>query len=333
MELLDRYLHALKIYLPKAQQHDIVAELSDNILSDVEEQEALLGRTLNQAEEVAVLKRYGHPLQAAGRFLPQQYLIGPALYPYYWFALKVLTGILVLGQIAIAIVRGFTSGNPAGVAGGLVGNVINAVVIGIGVLTIGFALLERSQIKFRFLDNWDPSGLPAVTGTDAERVPLTESIFGLIFGTLFLLYWLAVPPFDRIVFSGEGVTVRLAPIWQRFYLPIMFVILVGIAQHGITLVRPHWTRFRDIARIFSDASAIVLIYLVLRTRELISILDSAGDPAKYAEQAAMLNKVIAFSLAVTAAVLAVDLLVSIWRRAGRPGANLVRVALRGPRLY
>ena len=92
MELLDRYLHALKTYLPKAQQRDIVAELSDNILSDVEEQEALLGRTLNRAEEVAVLRKYGHPLLAAGRYLPQQYLIGPGLYAYYWFALKVADG-------------------------------------------------------------------------------------------------------------------------------------------------------------------------------------------------------------------------------------------------
>jgi hypothetical protein len=117
MELLVRYLHSLKMYLPKAQQRDILAELSDSILSDAEEQEAALGRPLNRAEEVAVLKPYGHPLLAAGRYLPQQYLIGPALYPYYWFALKILTGILVLAHVAIAIVAGFTSENPIGVAG------------------------------------------------------------------------------------------------------------------------------------------------------------------------------------------------------------------------
>jgi len=132
MELLDRYLHALKTHLPKAQQRDVVAELSDSILSDVEEQEALLGRTLNRAEEVAVLQKYGHPLLAAGRYLPQQHLIGPALYPYYWFALKILTALVVLGHVAVAIVAGFMSQAPARIAGGLVGNVINAVVFGIG---------------------------------------------------------------------------------------------------------------------------------------------------------------------------------------------------------
>ncbi len=323
MELLDRYLHALKTYLPKAQQRDIVAELSDSILSDVEEQEALLGRTLNRAEEVAVLKKYGHPLLAAGRYLPQQHLIGPALYPYYWFALKILTGILVLGNVAVAIVAGFTSQNPAGIAGGLVGNVVSAVIFGIGVVTVGFALLERWQVRIRFLESWDPGALPAVTSVDAERVPLTESIFGLILGTLFLLYWLAVPPFDRIVFSGDGVTVRLSPIWREFYVPIMVLILMGIAQNGINLARPHWIRFREIARIVTDLSVIGIIYLVLRTRELVSIFDATGDPARYAEQAALLNKVIALGLAVTAAVMAVDLLINLWRIAGRPGAGAV----------
>jgi hypothetical protein len=326
MELLDRYLHALKTYLPKAQQRDIVAELSDNILSDVEEQEAVLGRRLNRAEEVEVLKKYGHPLLAAGRYLPQQYLIGPALYPYYLFALKVLTAILVLGNVAAAIVSGFMSRNPAGIAGHLVENVIRAVIFGIGVVTIGFAALERWQVKIRFLETWDPAALPAVSSVDAERVPLSESIFGLIFGALFLLYWLAVPPFDRIAVGGEGVRVQLAPIWRQFYLPVMFLILIGIVQTGVNLVKPHWIRFREITRIVTDVIVIVMAYLILRTKDLVLIIvEATGDPTAHADKAAMLNKVVAFGIAVAAAVFAVDMIINLWRIAGRPGANLVHV--------
>jgi len=166
-----------------------------------------------------------------------------------------------------------------------------------------------------------------VTSVDAKRVPLPESIFGLIFGTLFLLYWLAVPPFDRIVFSGDGVTVRLAPVWREFYVPIMFLILIGIAQNGINLARPHWIRLRDAARIVTDLSVILILYLVLRTRDLVSILDAAGDPAAYADKALMLNKVVAMSLAITATAFAVDLLVNLWRIAGRPGASAVQTVV------
>jgi hypothetical protein len=324
MELLDRYLHALKTYLPAQQQRDIVAELSDNILSDVEEQEALLGRPLNRAEEVAVLKKYGHPLLAAGRYAPHQYLIGPTLYPYYWFALKILTGFLVLGNVAVAIVSGFMSRNPAGVAGGLFGNIVSSVVFGIGVVTIAFAVLERWQVKIRFLEKWDPAALPAVSSIEAERVPLTESIFGLIFGALFLLYWLAVPPFDRIAVSDDGVTLRLAPIWRQFYLPIMFLIVIGLAQNAVNLVRPHWMRFRQVARIVTDVTVIVIAYLILRSGALVQIIvDATGDLSMHADKAAMLSKFIAYGIAVTAAVFAVDLIINLWRLAGRPGASFV----------
>jgi hypothetical protein len=328
MQLLDRYLHALKTYLPKAQQRDIVAELSDSILSDVEEQEALLGRTLNRDEEVALLKKYGHPLLAAGRYLPQQHLIGPALYPYYWFALKIVTAFLVLGNVAVAVVSGFMSRDPAEIAGNLLGNVVSAVIFGIGIVTVGFALLERSQVRVRLLDNWDPAALPAVSGVDAERVPLSESVFGVIFGALFLLYWLAVPPFDQIVIGGgdDNVTVRLAPIWRQFYLPIMFLILVGIVQNAVNLVRPHWIRFREIARIVTDLSVIVIAYLLLRTPDLVLIvIQATGDPTAHADKAATLSKVIAFGIGITAAVFAVDLIINLWRLAGRPGANLAHV--------
>jgi hypothetical protein len=41
MELIERYLQAVKFALPKKQQDDIVRELRDSILSQVEERERL----------------------------------------------------------------------------------------------------------------------------------------------------------------------------------------------------------------------------------------------------------------------------------------------------
>jgi hypothetical protein len=48
MDWLERYLHAVKLWLPRAQQDDIVAALSEDIRSEVEEREKALGRTLNE---------------------------------------------------------------------------------------------------------------------------------------------------------------------------------------------------------------------------------------------------------------------------------------------
>src|SRR6476646_7453187 len=90
MELLDRYLQAVRGYLLRNRRDDIVKELGDNILSQMEDKAAELGRPLNQSEQAAILRQHGHPLLAAARYrrLPLQQLIGPTLFPLYWYMLQ-----------------------------------------------------------------------------------------------------------------------------------------------------------------------------------------------------------------------------------------------------
>src|SRR5215475_15228174 len=90
MELLDRYLQAVRFWLPKAQQDDIIAELSEDLQSQIDDKEEELGRCLDKEEVSAILKRCGSPILVASRYRPQTYLIGPALFPIYAFVLKMV---------------------------------------------------------------------------------------------------------------------------------------------------------------------------------------------------------------------------------------------------
>src|SRR5437016_1150491 len=90
MELLDRYLQAVRFFLPKKQKVDIIAELSEDLRSQIEEKETQLGRTLTETELEAILKRCGSPWEVGSRYLPQRYLIGPTLFPVYRFFLGIL---------------------------------------------------------------------------------------------------------------------------------------------------------------------------------------------------------------------------------------------------
>src|SRR4249919_1210750 len=89
-ELVDRYLQAVGFWLPKAQQQDILAELSEDLHSQIEEKETELGRSLNESEMDAILKQRGRPLLVANRYLPQRSLIGPVLFPIYLFVVKLV---------------------------------------------------------------------------------------------------------------------------------------------------------------------------------------------------------------------------------------------------
>src|SRR5215468_6182309 len=109
MDLINRYLQAVKFWLPAKQKDDIASELAEDIRSQVEEQEAALGRKLNEAEVAAILKHHGRPLLVAQHYLPQRHLIGPVLFPIYVFVLKVVALFYmvpwIIAWIGIAISR------------------------------------------------------------------------------------------------------------------------------------------------------------------------------------------------------------------------------------
>ena len=103
MDLVDRYLQAVKVFLPRAEQADILQELSENITSQLQDKEAELGRPLTEKEQAAVLRTHGHPFLVASRYrrAPMQQLIGPAIFPFYWFAMQTLLCIAVAVGVLI----------------------------------------------------------------------------------------------------------------------------------------------------------------------------------------------------------------------------------------
>src|SRR5262249_56958866 len=103
-ELLDRYVHAVGFWLPRKQKADIIAELSEDLRSQIEEKEAELGRNLALPEVECILKMRGRPILVANHYLPQQYLIGPLLFPIYRFVLTIVGLCYLVPWIVVGIV-------------------------------------------------------------------------------------------------------------------------------------------------------------------------------------------------------------------------------------
>ena len=90
MDLVERYLAAIRRNLPAKRADDIVAELADDVHSRREDRERQLGRPLSDEETSAMLRDFGHPLVIAGRYRQHQHLIGPQVFPFYLFVMKVV---------------------------------------------------------------------------------------------------------------------------------------------------------------------------------------------------------------------------------------------------
>ncbi len=248
MELLDRYLHAVKKFLPQGQQDDIAAELADDLRSRMEDREAELGRPLTEAEQEAILKAYGHPMVVAGRYRRDQRsvafgrrLIGPVLFPFY---LKVLSFNLGITLVVCIIAAAFFAGG-----GPVLGTILLHLLLQFGIVTLIFSLAEVNLA--RFPEAWDPrrplssrklSQALRSARKDERQIPRLESFSQLVALAVFL-GWLQVLHHSTHLFGAAPLTP--APIWHQVYLPVVLLNLAGMAQAAVNLFRPRWTRFHD----------------------------------------------------------------------------------------
>ena len=300
MELLEKYLQAVKFWLPSAQQNDIIAELRDDIRSEADERENAVGRRLNEGEWEMLLKQRGHPLLVAEKFLSPQSLIGPVLFPAYWFVLRLVLACYFLPWIAVWI--GLVTLNPeyrarhlgsaaAGDAYFLIAHALGTAAI----VTMVFAILDRVKDKKWLTDNWSPRKLPRVR--DTHRIPRAGSAFELIANTIFGIWWLKIL-WTLNIFEADGIKVTIPSEWHRFFWPFLILLLINISLSTWNFVRPYWTRERRLARAASNLLAAVVLLLV--TKHFAPVL--AAGPTVMAGKVAVLSWTITFSLALSFAI-------------------------------
>jgi len=326
MDLLDRYLNAVRFWLPAAQEDDLIAEMGEDIRSEIEDREATLGRTLSEDELAALLKQRGHPMRAAGRYLPPRYLIGPALYPVYILVMRlvllwVVLPICVFVALPIAIV---TAADPtlAGIKS-LVDSAMGCV-FAVGLITLAFAIIERHPIKD--LESWDPRKLPQVPASlkslaAPKPVERVEAIVDMVLGALFTALLLRVIWF-RSSFDLGNIHIVLAPVWRVVLWPMLVIGLTGIPLGWVSLAFPTKTRLRAGIRMAMDAATLGVTGVLARAGTLVTLTVSNLPPAQAAEAAKWVDIV----MRITVSAIAIGALVNLTRegiryyRAGRVSA-------------
>lgn len=264
MELLDRYLQAVRFWLPKAQQQDIIAELSSDLHSQIDDRETELGRPLDDAELEVILRRCGSPILVASRYRPQTQLIGPALFPIYLFVLKVvLLWILVPVFVVIvgpAMILG--EANRWGAALQTLATLWTSMLITAGVITLVFAVLERTQAKLQLFEKWSLRSLPPAP--KQQQLPSrTQSIFELTCGALGLMWLLALPQYPFLLFGPAAAFLKLSPMWHSFYPAMIALALAGLVRQGIGLMRPQWTWLHPAGQLLTTVLSLVLVNFMI----------------------------------------------------------------------
>jgi hypothetical protein len=258
MELLERYLQAVRRHLRWKRQDDIIAELRVNLESQLEDKETALGRALTEAEAEAWLRQMGSPLAMASRYQPVQYLIGPAVFPTYWFVLRLaLTWAIVIYGVVSAVLITAQTPNAGAVAAALV-RLPAILMITAAWVTLAFAIVEfsaaRNPEKFPAFAaaglGWSPASLPPIERTAGQgkaRRSRTHAIAEVVAGFV-VLVWLLLIPAHPVLLLGPGAFLlkaspyKLTLAWWPFYWWIVVNHALQCGWHAIDLWRGAWQR-------------------------------------------------------------------------------------------
>ena len=289
MDLLHSYLKALRRYLPRAQRDDIVAELSEDLRSQIEERETELGRSLRDDEQMALFKAYGDPMVVARRYRQKGMslsigweLIGPELFPMYLIILG-LNSALAAG-VSIAVLLYIHQ--PLNLT-----TILRPALIQVLIVTLTFTILNLVRRKFPQPWYYPPAELARML-----PIPKWVSISGIVVWSTFTLWWTAVPFFPRLLLGSAAEYLDLAPAWHRFYLPILLLLAAGIAQRAINLARPSWNSLLPVMRLFINLVALGLQYPMIKSYPYVVLSGGATDLAHAHRAADAFNGTILWGL-------------------------------------
>ncbi len=312
-DLLGRYLHAVQFWLPKNQQRDIIAELAEDLHSQLAE------RPLTEDELVALLKKRGSPMRVAAGYLPEQRLINPAMLPVYRLVLKI-TLLWVMLPLFVIVFAGplLTSAHPGEVIVRFWAEAWRTVFTVVGIVTVFFAVLDRYHVNVRGLENWDPRKLPRVP-SNPETAARWNHLAGCIFGMLAAIFWFYFL-WQRSAFTFPGgVRVILGPVWRYVYWPILVTTLISASADLLAFLYPCWAKVRSRVRIGLDACMLITVAIVLRVGNWAEI--DAPHLSGHDLTAVMtwVNLSIQISLVATALIMCLDAFMEIRRM--RPGGR------------
>jgi hypothetical protein len=280
MALIDRYLQAVKFWLPRDKKDDIIAELAEDLRSQIDDKESELGHKLSDDEVELILKRCGPPVAVAERYLPQRSLIGPALFPIYRVVIRALFLYFLLPWfllwLGITIFSpDFRADHPGAALLASLEPWWLACTYALFFNTLAFAILERSQAREHLVRTWTASALPPER--DPNRISRGASVFEVTIAVAILAVWLQFDAFHR-VFHLFGLSITLSSSWPYFFWALIALSLGGIALSCMNVANPHWTRAKACLRLGLDCTSWMLMYWLFRSNLLQSLSGNDLSP-------------------------------------------------------
>jgi len=307
MDLVERYIAAVKFWLPAKIRDDVAAELAEDIRCEIEEAERAKGRPLSEDEVAAILKARGAPLAIASRYQPQRHLIGPELFPLYVFILKIVAVISLLPPVLAWVSRGFI--DHAAPVPNLIASPFNSLLVSFAIVTLVFAVMEHKGIDLAGKKDWNPKSLRPVF--DHNKIRRSDSI-GEIIGPMIGIGFFAAGYLSQTTYQfPQGGSITVAPEWIAFWQIIVGLALADIALGAVNLFKPYWSGPRVMVWLVLNLAKTAAFCWLFQSHLIRAI---TGVPPQVAAQFTLISdKAATYALPVTGVIAAILIAQALWR--------------------
>jgi hypothetical protein len=282
MNLIDRYVSEVGKNLPLLNgREDIEKELKSTLEDMLEDRAQSSGHARDEAMEIEVLKEYGSPQKVAQTYNPHPYLIGPKLFPFFLFVLKIVLTVVVSVMLVLAGVQAVTDTPFMGsdfvkIIGQGLGSALSAAIAAFGNVALVFVIIERvlpdKEIGgFDDEKDWDPASL--AKEPDPDSVSRFELITEIVFTFVALAILNVYPQWLGMFFSAGDEQVFIPMFTEKFFqfVPWINVVIVTEILLDIYLLRNAiWNRLTRLVKVVIEAASLTLTVLILRAPGIIA---------------------------------------------------------------
>jgi hypothetical protein len=301
MNLIDKYIAEVGKYLPRKNRADIEAEIRSTLEDMLDERKQVNGLE-DEATVLALLKEYGSPRDVAATYKPQQYLIGPRLFPIFETVLRIVLIVVASASLiglAVSLVKTNLTG-PEFIAaiGQWIGGLISGLIAAFGNIALVFAILERTQLGNKFekeFKEWDPKELKEEPGPD--QMDLADHIAAIIFTVLGLVVLNIYPNILSIRYSSGGEWITIPIVTDAFFRFLPWINIMGLLQilfNGYMLSQREWSPITRVFGILVDIAGMVLAVVILKTPGILGISAAQLSALGNADAAASLSRLFNF---------------------------------------
>jgi hypothetical protein len=329
MKLIDRYVADVGKRLPLKGRTDIEAELRSTLEDMLEDRSQKRNCPVDDVLAMELLKEYGSPEKVAATYHPTQYLIGPRIYPFFLFVLKivstVLTVVLLVG-LGVQLYQHSLQGPELAkaIGSGLLG-ILTAAIQAFGNIVLVFAILERvlptSDFKLGEEEEWDPASLLAEP--EPDEIKPWEPIAGIVFTAAAMILFNLYPQLIGFNFLKDGAWTSIPMLTEAFFRWMPYINVLWALQIALNVLLLNRGRWQASTKWFStalDAAGIVIGFLLLTGPAIVSLsaqsLQSTGvfDPNTASTLSRLAEQGARMIIAIIIVLEAVDVVKSIRKR-------------------